>query len=73
MDQQELFPFLKARITDGSRTVIAVETKIGVFGNRTDLIVVDEGTVGGASLVECDNSDVLYFNNQSASPFSDSL
>ena len=51
-----------------SRVVIAVETKIGVFGNRTDLIVVDDSVVRGVSLLECDNEDVHYFNNSSASP-----
>ena len=62
--QLDLFPL----DSHESRIVIAVETKIGEFGNRTDLIVVDESTVRGMSLLECDNSDVLYFNYQSPSP-----
>ncbi len=47
------------------RIVLAVETKIGVFGNRTDLIVVDGSTVRGTALVECEDSDVRYYNAQS--------
>ena len=61
MDQLELFPPYKPE----SRIVIAVETKIAPFGNRTDLIVVDEGTVRGVSLLESDNEDAEYFNGQS--------
>jgi len=47
------------------RIVLSVETKIGVFGNRTDLIVVDGRTVRGTSLIECDDPDVHYYNTQS--------
>ena len=59
--QRDLFPAYKPE----SRIVIAVETKLGRFGNRTDLIVVDESTVRGVSLIECDDSDVRYFNHAS--------
>ena len=63
--QRELFPIEAqndASDTEGNRIVIVVETKIGAFGNRTDLIVVDEGTVRGASLIECDDPNVEYYN-----------
>ena len=56
-------------IPQQSRTVIAVETKIPGFGNRTDLIVVDGSTVRGVSLLESDNPDVRFFNNLSESPY----
>ena len=45
-----------------SRVVIAVETNLDLFGNRVDVIVVDGRTVRGMSLLECDDSDVKYFN-----------
>ena len=51
-----------------ARIVLAVETNIDPFGNRSDVIVVDEGSVRGVSLLECDNVDALYFNNHSAAP-----
>ena len=69
MSQTPLFPLNKPE----SRIVIAVETKIGAFGNRTDLIVVDEGNVRGLSLLESDNPDAVYFNNQSPLPSGVSL
>ena len=47
------------------RIVKTINTDLGDFGNRTDIIVVDESTVRGASLLECADSDVQYFNNQS--------
>lgn len=59
--QLELFPL----DSNESRIVIAVETKIGEFGNRTDLIVVDGSTVRGMSLLECIDPDVEYFNMHS--------
>ncbi len=65
MYQYDLFGV--ANEASPSRVVKSIDTNLGVFGNRTDLIVVDESTVGEASLIECDNSDVRYFN--SASPF----
>ncbi len=61
MEQPELFPSYMPQ----SRIVIAVETNIAPFGNRTDVIVVDGSTVRGLSLVECDDSDVKYFNQHS--------
>ena len=48
-----------------SRIVIAVETNIEPFGNRTDVIVVDEGRVRGMSLLECEDPDVKYLNEYS--------
>ena len=66
-EQYELFPPVNSR---QSRIVIAVETKIGLFGNRTDLIIVDEGTVRGTSLLECADPNVEYFNRYSEYPSS---
>ena len=45
------------------RKVLVVETNIGTFGNRTDVMVVDGSTVRGLSLVECDNSNVEHSDN----------
>ncbi len=56
----------------GSRIVMAVETNLDQFGNRTDVIVVDGSNVRGTSLLECDDPDVEYYNIHSASPFEDS-
>jgi len=67
--QLELFPPKPPK----SRIVIVVETNLGPFGNRTDVTVVDESTVRGLSLLESKDPNVLYFNNQSASPSGDSL
>jgi len=47
------------------RVVRTVETDLHEFGNRTDIIVVDGSTVRDMSLLECDDPDVLYFNNYS--------
>ena len=47
---------------NSSRIVRTVSTDLGPFGNRTDIIVVDGSTVGGASLIECADPDVDYFN-----------
>ena len=65
-DQLELFN--NANQASPGRVVRSVCTPLGSFGNRTDLIVVDDGIVRGLSLLECDNPDVDYFNNQSAPP-----
>ena len=51
------------------RVVLAIETSLGPFGNRTDLIIVDESNTGGTSFLECDNSDAQYFNHTSKSPY----
>ena len=50
------------------RVVKTVDTNLGMFGNRTDLIIVDQGSVRGASLLECDDPNIEYYNNQSADP-----
>ena len=44
------------------RIVRTVSTDLGPFGNRIDILVVDESTVRGVSLLECDNEDAEYFN-----------
>jgi len=43
--------------------VIVVETNLGVFGNRTDVIVVDGTTTQGPSLLQCDNPAVYHSDN----------
>ncbi len=68
--QVELF----ANQASPGRVVKTVHTDLGVFGNRTDLIVVDESTVRGASLLECLDPNVIYFNVYSQPrDFSESL
>jgi len=44
--------------------VRVVSTKLGRFGERTDVISVGHGTVRVASLVECEDPDVIYIDNQ---------
>jgi len=51
-----------------SRVVRSVSTDLGMFGNRTDLVVVDGSTVRGTSLLECTDEDVRYFNMYSEPP-----
>ena len=64
--QLDLFPLKQPESQSGPRTVIAVETNLMRFGNRVDVIVVDGRTVRGASLLECDDSDVEYYNMHSS-------
>ena len=45
------------------RIVLAVETNLGRFGNRTDVMVVDGSTVRGVSLLQCDDDDVIHSDN----------
>jgi len=66
--QLDLFLFNVSPKASPGRVVKTVHTDLGLFGNRTDLIIVDESTVRGASLLECDDADALYFNDQSALP-----
>ena len=47
----------------GQDLVLAVETNLGPFGNRIDVMVVKDGTVRGASLLECDNPDAFHSDN----------
>ena len=70
MDAPQLELFAPYKHTDPvpDRAVIVSETNLGRFGNRTDVIVVGGRTVRGTSLLECDDADVQYFNNQSPSP-----
>jgi len=44
-----------------------VHTDLGIFGNRTDLIELGLPQ-GGASLVECDDPNVLWFDSNSPAP-----
>jgi len=46
-----------------NKVVKTVNTNLGIFGNRTDIIIVDDGTVRGLSLLECDNPNVTYHHN----------
>ena len=60
--QLDLFSSVDSPELQAGKLVIAVETKIAPFGNRTDLIVVDGKSVRGMSLLECTNPNVEYFN-----------
>ena len=40
--------------------VTTIHTDLGPFGNRTDVIVVDEGVVRGTSLLNCTDPAVQY-------------
>ena len=64
--QLELFN--DANVASPGRVVFTSSTDLGRFGNRTDVIVVDDSTVGGVSLLECDDESVQYFNGQSDVP-----
>jgi len=60
---------------DGSpagRIVKVTQTDLGQFGNRIDIFELGS-TLRGTSLLECNDEDVRYFNNQSASPLGDTL
>jgi len=48
-----------------SKLVKTVHTQLGLFGNRTDIIIVEDGTVRGMSLLECDNPNVSYHSEDS--------
>ena len=68
---EQLGLFNDANEASLGKVVFTVGTDLGLFGNRTDVFVVDESTVRGVSLLECDNDDVDYYNHQSADPFGD--
>ena len=55
LDQRGLF---SPKQPEG-RIVLAVETNIVPFGNRTDMIVVDGSTVRGMSLLEVSSGVIL--------------
>jgi len=40
--------------------VKTIHTDLGVFGNRTDILIVEDGTVRGTSLLECSDPLVKY-------------
>ena len=67
MDAPQLDLFVPYKHTDPvpSRAVIVVETNIREFGNRTDVIVVDEGTVREMALLESEDCNARYFNEHS--------
>ena len=46
--------------------VKTIHTDLGPFGNRTDVIVVDEGTVRGTSLLNCTDPAVQYTGDSHA-------
>ena len=50
------------------RTLKRIETSLGVFGNRTDIIFVEGDRVRGTSLLECDNPNALFITNSSHFP-----
>ena len=47
------------------RIVISKHTDLLEFGNRYDILIVRGDVVRGVSLLECDEDDVRYFNNNS--------
>ena len=47
------------------KIVISKHTDFLEFGNRYDILIVRGDVVRGVSLLECDDEDVAYFNNQS--------
>ena len=47
------------------KLVISKHTDLLEFGNRYDILIVRGDVVRGVSLLECDNKDVAYFNNNS--------
>jgi len=53
--------------------VKTIHTDLGVFGNRTDILVVDESTVRGTSLLECTDPAVQYHSNASRIEESETL
>jgi len=45
--------------------VITVQTDLQMFGERTDIIVVEGTSVRGTSLLDCPNPDANYYHNMS--------
>ncbi len=48
--------------------VKTIHTDLGQFGNRTDVLIVEDGTVRGVSLLECDNPSVEYHYDGQVDP-----
>ncbi len=65
--QLEFWDPVSSKELHPDRIVIAVETNLHEFGERVDVMVVDEGVVRGMSHLQCDDPDVKYFNMHSKS------
>ena len=66
--QLDIFGYQQAASSAGGRKIVrTVSTDLGRFGNRTDIFELGD-VVRGASLLECDDEDVRYFNQHSQSP-----
>ena len=63
MDAPQLELDFDANSARPGRVVFTVATDLGPFGNRTDVIIVDGSTVGGVSLLECEDEKVEYYNH----------
>ncbi len=70
--QLDLFDGQQSAREGNERVVKVSQTDLGRFGNRIDIFELGS-TLRATSLLECDDEDVRYFNNQSASPLGDSL
>ena len=51
---------LQAEEAGSSSIIKSINTDLGPFGNRTDILIVEDGTVRGVSLLECNNPNVKY-------------
>jgi len=68
MDKSKQLDLLRDQQAESVQGVIrSVSTDLGVFGNRTDIIVLGDST-WGVSLLECSNPDVNYYSQSSAYP-----
>ncbi len=67
--QLDIFGYQQAASLLGGtgKVVKTVSTDLEVFGNRIDVFELGD-VVRGASLLECDDEDVRYFNQHSQSP-----
>ncbi len=65
--QLDLFRDEQAAVAGGP-LVKTIHTDLGQFGNRTDILIVEDGTVRGVSLLECNNPAVSYHPRQASTP-----
>ncbi len=73
MDAPQLEFDFDANEARSGRVVFTIHTDLDPFGNRTDVIVVDGSTLGGTSLIECDDPRVEYYNGASEWPHEETL
>ena len=57
--KQESDMILQDAMAGGKYFIRSVQTDLGVFGNRTDVIVVGETTLGGASHLTLPSNAIL--------------